>query len=46
MEEDGENVQSRVVSVGQEWSDTSGIPEVVEAAHNWAAIKFMTCPWD
>ena len=46
MEEDGENVNSWVVSVGQEWIDTSGIPEVVEAAHNWAAIKFMTCPWD
>ena len=46
VEEDGENVQSRVVSVGQEWNDTSGITEVVEATHNWAAIKFMTCPWD
>ena len=46
VEEDGENVQSRVVSVGQEWNDTSGITEVIEATHNWAAIKFMTCPWD
>ena len=34
------------MNVGQEWIDTSGIPEVVEGVHNWAAIKFMTCPWD
>ena len=36
----------RVVSVGQDWAEATGLTEVIEGVHNWVAVRFMTAPWD
>ena len=46
IEECEETMSQRVVTTGQQWGETSGICEVVEAVHNWGAIRFMVAPWD
>ena len=46
MEEDADNMESRIVSVGQEWAEASSLHEIAEAVHNWAAVRFECAPWD
>ena len=46
MEEDADNMESRIVSVGQEWAEASSLHEIAEAVHNWAAVRFQCAPWD
>ena len=46
LEEDDEKMTQRVVSVGQEWAEATGLTEVMEGVHNWVAVRFMTAPWD
>ena len=46
LEEDDEKMTQRVVSVGQEWAEATGLTEVIEGVHNWVAVRFMTAPWD
>ena len=46
IEEDDDDVRQRVVTVGQEWAETSGVGEVLEAVHNWTAVRFQVAPWD
>ena len=46
VEEDRENMESRIVTVGQEWAEASSLHELAEAVHNWAAVRFMCAPWD
>ena len=46
LEEDKDNCEARIVTVGQEWAEASGLHEIAEAAHNWAAVRFQVAPWD
>ena len=46
VEEDADNMESRIVSVGQEWAEASSLHEIAEAVHNWAAVRFQCAPWD
>ena len=46
VEEDRENMESRIVTVGHEWAEASSLHKLVEAVHNWAAIRFMCAQWD
>ena len=46
LEEDRDNCKARIVSVGQDWAEASGLHEIAEAAHNWAAVRFQVAPWD
>ena len=46
IEECEESMSQRVVTTGQQWGETNGMNEVVEACLNWGAIRFMVAPWD
>ena len=46
IEEDEEKMQSRVMSMAQEWAEVSGLTEIMEAVFNWSSVRFMTAPWD
>ena len=46
VEEDRDNMDARIVSVGQEWAEASSLHEIAEAVHNWAAVRFQCAPWN
>ena len=35
-------METRTVSVSQDWLEA----EIIEALHNWTAVRFMVAPWD
>ena len=45
VEEDGDNMDARIVSVGQDWAEASSLHEIAEAVHNWASVRFQCAPW-
>ena len=46
VEEDRDNMDARIISVGQDWAEASSLHEIAEAVHNWAAVRFQCAPWD
>ena len=39
-------METRTVSVSQDWLEAGTVSEIMEALHNWTAVRFMVAPWD
>jgi hypothetical protein len=46
VEEDRDNMDARIVSVGQEWAEASSLHEIAKAGHKRDAVHFQCAPWD
>ena len=40
------SLETRTVSVSQDWLEAGTVSEIMEALHNWTAVRFMVAPWD
>ena len=41
LEHDQESMETRTVSVSQDWLEAGTVSEIMEALHNWTAVRFM-----
>ena len=46
LEHDSESLETRTVSVSQEWLEAGTVTKIMEALHNWSSVRFMVFPWD
>ena len=45
LEHDQESLETRTVSVSQDWLEAGTVSEIMEALHNCTAVRFMVAPW-
>ena len=46
LEASEDSIETRTARVSQDWLEAGTVNEVMEALHNWTAIRFLIAPWD
>ena len=46
FEASDDSIETRAISVSQDWLEAGTVSEVLEALHNWMATQFLVAPWD